>query len=110
MYDGPARNSKLRDVFATCSTHLRCVILFLHELSALTFIRQSSAERALELHGRELEPDRAISVLISNPELKKERSDADANERELHVAGLSKFATKEDLRKVFETVSPFYVQ
>jgi hypothetical protein len=113
MYDGPARNSKLRDVFATCtcSTHLRCVIFFLHELSALTFIRQSSAERALELHGRELEPDRAISVPISNPELKKERSDADANERELCVAGLSKFATKEDLFFFFfETVSPFYVQ
>lgn len=49
-------------------------------------------------------------MLISNPERKKERSDADANERELYVAGLSKFATKEDLRKVFETVSPFYVQ
>jgi RNA recognition motif-containing protein len=49
-------------------------------------------------------------VFISNPERKKERSDADANERELYVAGLSKFATKEDLRKVFETVSPFYVQ
>ncbi|KAG2747765.1 hypothetical protein P692DRAFT_20875515 [Suillus brevipes Sb2] len=56
-----------------------------------------SAERALELHGRELEPDRAISVLISNPELKKERSDADANERELYVASLSKFATREGL-------------
>lgn len=65
-----------------------------------------SAERALELHGRELEPDRAISVLISNPERKKERSDADANERELYIAGLSKFATKEDLRKVFETYGP----
>ncbi|KAG2362701.1 hypothetical protein BDR07DRAFT_1609331 [Suillus spraguei] len=76
----------------------------------LQYTSPSSAQRALELHGRELEPDRAISVLISNPERKKERSDADANERELYVAGLSKFATKEDLRKVFETVSPFYVQ
>lgn len=72
----------------------------------LQYTSPSSAERALELHGRELEPDRAISVLISNPERKKERSDADANERELYVAGLSKFATKEDLRKVFETYGP----
>lgn len=72
----------------------------------LQYTSPSSAQRALELHGRELEPDRAISVLISNPERKKERSDADANERELYVAGLSKFATKEDLRKVFETYGP----
>jgi RNA recognition motif-containing protein len=72
----------------------------------LQYTSPSSAERALELHGRELEPDRAISVLISNPERKKERSDADANERELYVAGLSKFTTKEDLRKVFETYGP----
>lgn len=72
----------------------------------LQYTSPSSAERALELHGRELEPDRAISVLISNPERKKERSDADANERELYVAGLSKFATKEDLRKLFETYGP----
>ncbi|KAG2155888.1 uncharacterized protein EDB93DRAFT_58815 [Suillus bovinus] len=72
----------------------------------LQYTSPSSAERALELHGRELEPDRTISVLISNPERKKERSDADANERELYVAGLSKFATKEDLRKVFETYGP----
>ncbi|KAH7914268.1 hypothetical protein BJ138DRAFT_1177428 [Hygrophoropsis aurantiaca] len=63
----------------------------------------SSAERALGLHGRELEPDRAISVLISNPERKKERSDADAGEREIYVAGLSKFTTKEDLENVFKT-------
>lgn len=72
----------------------------------LQYTSPSSAERALELHGRELEPDRAISVLISNPGRKKERSDADANERELYVAGLSKFATKDDLRKVFETYGP----
>ncbi|OAX42119.1 hypothetical protein K503DRAFT_734215 [Rhizopogon vinicolor AM-OR11-026] len=66
----------------------------------------ASAERALELHGRELEPDRAVSVLISNPERKKERSDADANDRELYVAGLSKFTTAEDLKGVFETYGP----
>lgn len=46
-----------------------------------------------------------MSVLISNPERKKERTDADANEKEIYVAGLSKFTTKEDLTKLFKTVS-----
>jgi hypothetical protein len=67
---------------------------------------QSSAQNALELHGRELEPDRPMSVLISDPERKKERTDADANEKEIYVAGLSKFTIKEDLMKLFQTVRP----
>ncbi|KZP31530.1 hypothetical protein FIBSPDRAFT_776202 [Athelia psychrophila] len=66
----------------------------------------ASAEKALELHQRELEPNRPISVLISNPERKKERTDADANEKEIYVAGLSKFTTKEDLSKLFKTYGP----
>jgi hypothetical protein len=45
-----------------------------------------------------------MTVLISNPERKKERTDADADEREIYVAGLSKFTTKEDLEKLFKTV------
>ncbi|KIK95320.1 hypothetical protein PAXRUDRAFT_140954 [Paxillus rubicundulus Ve08.2h10] len=65
------------------------------------FTSPASAERALELHGRELEPDRTLSVYISNPGRKKERTDADANEREVYVAGLSRFTTKEDLEGVF---------
>lgn len=72
-------------------------------------ILQSSAQNALELHGRELEPDRPMSVLISNPERKKERTDADANEKEIYVAGLSKFTTKEDLEKLFKTVSHYHL-
>ncbi|CAL1712564.1 unnamed protein product [Somion occarium] len=66
----------------------------------------ASAEAALELQGRELEPGHRMSVLISNPERKKERSDVDANDRELYVAGVSKFATKDDLMKVFITYGP----
>jgi hypothetical protein len=65
---------------------------------------QSSAEKALELHGRELESGLPLNVYISNPERKKERTDMDANERELYVAGLSKFTTKEDLENLFKTV------
>ncbi|KAG6850068.1 hypothetical protein H0H93_001618 [Arthromyces matolae] len=64
---------------------------------------QNSAEKALELHGRELEPHHSINVFISNPDRKKERTDQDANDREIYVAGLSKFTTQADLDKVFKT-------
>jgi hypothetical protein len=51
-----------------------------------------------------------LNVYISNPELKKERTDQDANEREVYVAGLSRFTTKADLEKLFGTVSLFRKQ
>jgi len=44
-----------------------------------------------------------MNVFISNPERKKERTDADANEREIYVAGLSKFTSKSDLENLFKT-------
>ncbi|KAJ4482272.1 hypothetical protein J3R30DRAFT_3681497 [Lentinula aciculospora] len=65
-----------------------------------------AAQTSLELHGQELESGRTISVLISNPERKKERTDQDANDRELHVAGLSKQTTKHDLQKLFAKFGP----
>lgn len=46
-----------------------------------------------------------LNVFISNPERKKERTDADANDREVYVAGLSKFVTRVDLERLFETVT-----
>jgi hypothetical protein len=49
--------------------------------------------------------DLKLNVYISNPERKKERTDADANDREVYVAGLSRFVTKADLEKLFKTVS-----
>ncbi|RDB17959.1 hypothetical protein Hypma_000943 [Hypsizygus marmoreus] len=67
------------------------------------FTSPNSAESALELHGRELEPNQPMNVFMSNPERKKERSDQDANEREVYVAGLSKFTTQVDLEKLFKT-------
>ncbi|KIO06213.1 hypothetical protein M404DRAFT_8926 [Pisolithus tinctorius Marx 270] len=67
---------------------------------------QESAERALELHGREVEPERTLNVYVSNPERKKGRTDADANEKEVYVAGLSKFTTKDDLHGLFSTYGP----
>lgn len=62
------------------------------------------AQAALSLHGKELEPGFALNVFVSNPERKKERTDAGANDREIYVAGLSKFTTKADLEKLFKTV------
>lgn len=45
--------------------------------------------------------DLILNVFISNPERRKERTDTD---REVYVAGLSKFVTKDDLEKLFKTV------
>ena len=58
----------------------------------------------MELHGRELEANHPLNVYISNPERKKTRTDQDADEKELYVAGLSKFTTEADLEKIFKTV------
>jgi RNA recognition motif-containing protein len=66
--------------------------------------KQHSAESALALNGRELEPGLKMNVYISNPERKKERTDASADKKEIYVAGLSKFVKKEDLDKLFKTV------
>ena len=46
------------------------------------------------MHGIELESGMPLSVYISNPERKKERTDANANAKEVYVAGRSKFTTK----------------
>ncbi|KAL0960935.1 hypothetical protein HGRIS_005940 [Hohenbuehelia grisea] len=72
----------------------------------LQYTSPSAADNALQLHGQELEPGLQLSVFISNPERKKGRSDQDANEREVYVAGLSKFTTKADLEKLFATYGP----
>ncbi|KAH9035591.1 hypothetical protein EDB84DRAFT_1485100 [Lactarius hengduanensis] len=66
----------------------------------------TAARLALELHGRELEPGHNLNVYISNPERRKERTDADADAREVYVAGLSKFVTKDDLARLFRTYGP----
>ena len=50
-----------------------------------------------------------MAVYISNPERRKERTDSDANEREVYVAGLSKLVTKEDLETLFKTVSHIHL-
>ncbi len=46
-----------------------------------------------------------LSVLISEPERKKERTDAHANDREVYVSQLSRFAVEIDLERLFSPVS-----
>ncbi|KAI1794811.1 RNA-binding protein Prp24 [Ganoderma leucocontextum] len=63
----------------------------------------ASAEHALELHGTDVGDGHKMSVFMSNPERKKDRTDSDANDREVYVAGLNKLVTKGDLEKLFKT-------
>jgi hypothetical protein len=105
-FGGLARSSRAREDFVMFNTHLQYVSVSSAQLSSNnSCLTQTAAKLALELHGRELEPGHSLNVYISNPERKKERTDADANAREVYVAGLSKFVTKEDLEKLFRTVS-----
>ncbi|KAK0201693.1 hypothetical protein DFS33DRAFT_1375245 [Desarmillaria ectypa] len=62
----------------------------------------TAAQAALSLHGKELEPHQSLSVLISNPERKKDRTDHDADNKEIYVAGLNKITSSDDLRQLFK--------
>jgi hypothetical protein len=64
---------------------------------------QDAAHR--ELHGQELEAGLPLTVLISDPERKKKRTDANSELREVYVTGLSRFVAEKDVRRVFEPVS-----
>ncbi|KAG7527949.1 hypothetical protein FFLO_06491 [Filobasidium floriforme] len=65
------------------------------------FLTTASAHAACELNGQELEPGLALSVLISDPEKKKQRSDANSDQREVYITGLSRFVAEKDLRRLF---------
>lgn len=104
MSVGPVKNSRapvgsvmfsILHQYAICNNLVRVI---------LTSVKDA-ANRALQMHGYELQPDVPLNVFISDPERKKERSDQGANEKEIYVAGLSKFATTADLEKIFSTVS-----
>ncbi|GAA5883970.1 hypothetical protein JCM6882_002087 [Rhodosporidiobolus microsporus] len=66
------------------------------------FANPAHAQAALALHGTELEPSHPLSVLISDPSRKKSRTDTNANQSELYVAGLARSTKEADLRKLFE--------
>ncbi|KZO99622.1 hypothetical protein CALVIDRAFT_534036 [Calocera viscosa TUFC12733] len=65
------------------------------------YISPDSANDALSLNAEELEPERRISVHISDPGRKKQRTDAGADKREVYVAGLARGVKKEELEKLF---------
>ncbi|KDN43532.1 hypothetical protein RSAG8_06121, partial [Rhizoctonia solani AG-8 WAC10335] len=67
----------------------------------LQYTLPAAAQAALSLHNKELAPGQLMSVYISNPERKKERTDAGADQREIYIAGLSKLATRADLQQLF---------
>jgi len=54
-----------------------------------------------------MEAGRTLTVYISNPQRKQERSDASADDRELYVAGLPKSVSEADIRKLFGSVRSF---
>ncbi|CAE6419623.1 unnamed protein product [Rhizoctonia solani] len=67
----------------------------------LQYTSPAAAQAALSLHNKELAPNQLMSVYISNPERKKERTDAGADQREIYIAGLSKLSTRADLEQLF---------
>lgn len=103
-FGGRARSSRARVDSAIYSTHHRYVFLLVPTEPWRLIVTQAAAKASLELHGRELEPTLPLTVYISNPERKKERTDADAADKEIYVAGLSKFTKEGDLQRLFKTV------
>ncbi|PVF92511.1 hypothetical protein CPB86DRAFT_769315 [Serendipita vermifera] len=63
------------------------------------FTTVAAAHAALYLNGFEMEPGMKLSVLVSDPTRKKQRTDTGA--RELRVTGIVKSVTKPDLEKLF---------
>lgn len=104
QFTSPVRLSPLPYLLNLLLTVYLCTLASSRSCMALAY-SQDAAKASLELHGHELEPNLPLNVYISNPERKKERTDADANAREVYVSGLSKFAEKSDLEKIFKTVS-----
>ncbi|KAK4702065.1 squamous cell carcinoma antigen recognized by T-cells 3, partial [Phenoliferia sp. Uapishka_3] len=66
------------------------------------FTSTEAAQASLELHQKEMEGGLKLQVAISDPAAKKGRTDVDANQKELYVAGLSKFVKELDLKRLFE--------
>ena len=67
----------------------------------IQFATADAARAALAEHGALWHADHALQVFLSNPQHKKQRSDANANEKELYVAGLPRSATVEQVRQFF---------
>ncbi|CAO1613556.1 unnamed protein product [Jaminaea pallidilutea] len=61
-----------------------------------------SARSALALHQHKLDDETTLQVFLSDPSRRKQRTDANAAERELYITGVSRSATMEELRPIFE--------
>ncbi|KAJ3554397.1 hypothetical protein NM688_g3135 [Phlebia brevispora] len=104
-----ADDTFIRELFGKASLFLLIIIKKFKSTRRFCYVQYTSpsaAQAALALHGQELAPGLAMSVFVSNPERRKERTDADANDREVYVAGLSRFVTKEELERLFKTYGP----
>ncbi|SCV74534.1 BQ2448_7563 [Microbotryum intermedium] len=67
------------------------------------FTNASSTSAATSaLHNKQLDSTHRLQALISDPNRKKGRTDAGANNKELYIAGLSKYTKEHDLRRLFE--------
>lgn len=90
-------------------TAVACRHFFLCEwsfsLNRLPLGKQEQAQAALAEHGTQLEAGHKMQVLISDPQRKKQRSDAHANDKELYVAGIARATKVEELRELFAAVS-----
>ncbi|KAH7100756.1 hypothetical protein BKA62DRAFT_705553 [Auriculariales sp. MPI-PUGE-AT-0066] len=72
----------------------------------IQYTNPAHAEAALSLHGQQTAKGMKLTVLISDPQRRKERTDADANDREVYVAGLSRFIKRGDLQSLFQQFGP----
>ncbi|WFD30915.1 Splicing factor [Malassezia sp. CBS 17886] len=66
------------------------------------FVTAAYAQAALAAHGAHWFEEHPLQVLLSNPSHRKQRSDANANEKELYMTGLPRSATVEDVRAFFQ--------
>lgn len=67
---------------------------------------QQAAKLSLELNNKEmpLGSGHHLQVKLSDPTRRQNRTDANANQKELFITGLPRYAKEADLHKLFETV------
>ncbi|WFC99161.1 Splicing factor [Malassezia yamatoensis] len=70
------------------------------------YTKPDYAQAALVEHGKQWTDEFALQVFLSNPSHKKQRTDANANERELYMTGLPRNAQKEQIKSFFEQHAP----
>ncbi|PWN24006.1 hypothetical protein BCV69DRAFT_302620 [Microstroma glucosiphilum] len=61
-----------------------------------------AAREALVLHKHQLAPTLALEVYLTDPNRRKQRTDANANDREIFVSAIHKSCQEEDIKPLFE--------